>query len=89
MAGTQTRSLGGQIADETLSGTYTVNADCTETLSVNVYSSGTLVRTATVNVVYDNNARSARGIFTSLVLTDGPALPTVITIDAAKIFPGE
>jgi hypothetical protein len=89
LSGTETRSLAGSVADETITATYTVNTDCTATYNFEVFDSGVLVRTAKVNVVYDNNGRSVRGIFTSLVLADGPALPNVITVDAAKIFPGE
>ena len=89
LSGTETRSLGGSVADETLTGTYVVDSDCTATYSFEVFDSGVLVRIATVNVVFDNNGRSVKGIFTSLVLTDGPNLPTVITVTAAKIFPGE
>jgi hypothetical protein len=87
MSGTQTRSLGGQVADETLTGTYIVNSDCTEVLNANVFFQGTLVRTAVLKVIYDNNGRAARGIFMSLALADGTALPSVITVDAARIFP--
>jgi hypothetical protein len=85
--GKETASVGGQVADETLSGTFSVNADCTAVYIASVFLDGTLVRTSTLNIVYDNNGRSARGIFASLVLPDGTTLPTVITIDAAKIFP--
>jgi len=89
LSGTETRNLGGGVADETITATYTVNPDCTATYSFEVFDSGVLVRTATINVVYDSNGRSVRGIFTSLVLANGPALPSVITVDAAKIFPSE
>lgn len=86
LSGTETRSLAGQSADETITGTYTVNADCTASDSFEVFESGTLARRSTVNVVYDDDQRSARGIFTSASLGDGTPLATVITIDAKKIF---
>lgn len=87
LSGTETRSLAGQSADETITGTYTVNADCTGTYSFEIFDSGTLVRTATMNTVLDDNQRSAGGIFTSATLEpSGTPLGTVITVDARKIF---
>jgi hypothetical protein len=86
MAGSQTRSLNGDVADETFTGKATVNSDCTATYDVDVFLSGGLVRTTTVLVVFDDNSRSARGIFTSLVLPNGASLPTVITLDARRLF---
>ncbi len=89
VSGTQTRTLGGSVADETFTGTVTVNSDCTSTYIVDVFASGVLVRTTTARVIFDDNLRSARGIFTSLVLPNAVTLPTVITIDARKLFPKE
>jgi hypothetical protein len=89
ITGTQTRSLNGDIADETFTGTATVNRDCTGTDTIQVFQSGVLVRTTTLHVVYDDNGREARAIFTSLVLPDGTTLPSIITIEARRIFPGK
>jgi hypothetical protein len=86
LSGTETRSLAGQSADETLTGSYAVNADCTATYSFEIFESGTLVRRSTVNVIYDDDQRSVRGIFSSASLADGTPLATVITVDARKIF---
>jgi hypothetical protein len=87
LTGGQTRSLNGAIADETFTGSATVNADCTGTDTIQVFQDGTLVRTTTLHVVYDDNAREARAIFTSLVLPNGASLPSILTIEARKIFP--
>ena len=89
LSGSETRSLGGAVADETITADYTVNADCTVSYTFQVFDAGVLVRTAKVSVVFDDNGNSARGIFTSLVLTDGPVLPSVITIDARRLFLNE
>jgi hypothetical protein len=89
ITGTQTRSLNGDIADETFTGTATVNPDCTGTDTIQVFQSGVLVRTTTLHVVYDDNGREARAIFTSLVLPDGTSLLSIITIEARRIFPGK
>jgi hypothetical protein len=84
--GSQTRSLAGMVADETISGTFHVNADCTETFDAQVFQNGTLVRTATLSIVLDDNGQAARGIFSSLAQADGTPLPNVISVDARKVF---
>jgi hypothetical protein len=86
ISGSQTRSLNGDIADETFTGTATVNPDCTGTDTVSVFESGVLVRTSILKVVYDDNGRSARAIFTSIVLPDGTTLQSILTIDARRVF---
>jgi hypothetical protein len=88
LIGTATSSLGGTVSHLTLEGSGTVNSDCTGTLSVRVYESGSLVRTANFDVVYLNNSRAARAIITSLILADGTSLPAVVTFNAQKVFDG-
>lgn len=88
LSGTATSSLGGTVSQLTLEGSGTVNSDCTGTLSVRVYESGSLVRTANFDVVYVNNSRAARAIITSLILASGTSLPAVVTFDAQKVFDG-
>lgn len=78
LSGAQTTSIAGNFFDETVSGTYTVNPDCTGTATVNIYHGTTLARTTSLNLVWDDNQKEARAIF----LTAG----TVITINARKIF---
>ncbi len=84
-SGTETRSLGGSVAEETLEGTYKVNPDCTGTLTATVSESGTLVRTSGFAFVFDDNAREGRALQTSLVLPDGTSVPNVITAETRKI----
>ncbi len=85
-AGSQDRSLGGAFAHETLTGTLTVNRDCTISLLANVFdSSGTLVRTAKIDGVLVNNGKQIRAIFESVVLANGVSLPSVLTIEANRI----
>jgi hypothetical protein len=86
---TQNRSVGGAYAQETVTGTVAVNADCTGTLNANVYQSGQLVRTAVIDLVFDNNRQHLRAIFQSAALPDGTNLPVVITIDGLRLFRGE
>lgn len=88
MAGSQNRSVGGASAQETVTGTITVNGDCTGTLDANVYQSGQFVRSAVIPLVYDNNRKHFRAIFQSLTLPDGTNLPVVITIDGTRLSSG-
>lgn len=85
ITGSQTRSLNGDIADETFTGTATVNPDCTGTNTIQVFENGTLVRTSTLHLVYEDKGREARAVFTSLVLADGTSLATIITIEAKRL----
>ncbi len=86
LVGIATSSSGGTVANVTLKGTGTVNADCTGTFTVGVYASGSLVRTATFDVVYVAGGREARAIIASLVLANGTVVPSVLTVDARKVF---
>jgi len=87
VSGSQTRSVNGDVADENFAGTYTVNSDCTETHVVQVFLSGQLVRTTTVQSVIDENGQHARSIYSKVELPDGTLLPAVITADATRLFP--
>ena len=89
ISGSQTRSLNGDIADETFTGTATVNSDCTGTDTVSVFESGVLVRTSTLKLVFDDDGRSARAIFTSIVLPDGTTLASILTVDARRVRQGD
>jgi hypothetical protein len=81
LSGTQRSSFAGNQADETVSGTYSVSADCTGTATVNVFHGTTLVRTTGLNLVWDDNRSQIRAIF----LTTG----TVLTIEARRIGQSE
>jgi hypothetical protein len=78
ISGAQTTSIAGNFFDETVSGTYSVNPDCTGTATVNIYHGTTLARSTNLNLVWDDNETDVRAIF----LTAG----TAITIDAKKMF---
>ena len=77
ITGKQTTSIAGIFFDETVSGTYTVNPDCTGTATANVYHGSTLVRTTNLSIVWVDDQKEARAIF----LTAG----TAISINARKI----
>lgn len=88
ISGTQTGSVGGQISRETISGTWDpINADCTLTYSVGIYSqSGQLLRTVNWAGVLVDNGTEARAIITSLVLPTGTNVPAIVTGNAKKSF---
>ena len=78
LTGAQTASFNGAIVPETLSGTYTINADCTGSATINVYHGTVLARTTNLNVIFDNNQRELRAIFLSA--------GTVLAVNGRKIF---
>ena len=86
ISGTESRSVGGGFADETFTGTYSVNADCTGTTTLQFFESGQLVRTSVLSVVFDDSEREIRMVQKSLQLPTGAFLPAVITAEARKLF---
>lgn len=87
VAATEARNIGGGFANETLTGSWTVNPNCTGTLTVKAYESGVLVRTSVVAIVFDLNETEVRMVQESLTLPDGTTLPVVITLHGRKMFP--
>ena len=86
--GKVTSSLNGNVTKGTLSGTYTVNPDCTGTTTFGEFdASGNPIVTATVDLVWDANMREFRFIFDSAALVNGPSLFTVINGEARKLVP--
>lgn len=85
ISGGQSRSVAGQSGAEDISGTVSVNSDCTASATINVFVNGQLLRTAAISLVYDSNRNHARMIFQSLTLPDGTNVPVVITIDANRL----
>jgi hypothetical protein len=87
-SGPVTASLNGSVSRSTLSGTYTVNPDCTGAANFSEFDlSGNLLITATADFFWDNNMREIRFIFTSAVLANRTPLATVINGDARKLVP--
>ena len=87
VSGTEARNAGGTFANETLTGTFTVNPDCTGTATVMAFESGQLVRTAVLSAVWDDNSNEIREIAQSVTLPDGSSIPAVLTVEARKISP--
>jgi hypothetical protein len=88
VSGSQTRSLGGSVGNETFAGSASINPDCTGSATLAVYdeTSGSLVRTTIVNFILDDDGNHARSIVTSIVLPDGTSLPPLLTLDYRRIF---
>jgi hypothetical protein len=82
--GVAVSSLNGSVASETVSGTYTVNSDCSGTFDVKIYAAGTELFELTAFIAFDDNMRELRGVFTSVVAPNGASLATVINIEARK-----
>jgi hypothetical protein len=84
--GVATSSLNGVIAEETFDGTYTVNPDCTGTISVKIFSfpGGNELFAVTLNVIFDKKMEHMQGLFTSVVTPGGATLPTVIAAEGRR-----
>ena len=89
VSGTEARNVGGGFADETFTGTTTVNPDCTGIATIKFFESGVLVRTSVISIVFDDNMKEFRFVQKSLTLPDGTNVPVVVTGEAKKMFPGE
>ena len=89
ISGGQSRSVAGSPGVEDISGTVTVNKDCTATATVNVFVNGQLQRTTTLALDYDTDGKHVRGIFQSVTLPDNTNLPVVITLDGNRLFSKE
>ena len=84
LTGSEARSVAGGYADETLSGSWTVNADCTGAATVNFYQADQLVRISAVAIVFDDHSKELRMVQQSLTLPDGTQLPVVVTVEGKK-----
>jgi hypothetical protein len=82
--GTEARNVGGDFANETFKGTYTVNANCAGTLTAHFFEAGQLVRTSVLSLVFDENSTQLRMVQQSLTLPDETQVPVVITVEGRK-----
>jgi hypothetical protein len=87
ISGTEARNVGGGFANETIIGSWTVNSDCTATLTANIYESGVLVRTSVLALVFVDKSSKLLMVQESLTLPDGTPIPVVITVEGNKLFP--
>jgi hypothetical protein len=75
--GAQTTSVAGNLVEETVQGTFTVNPDCTGVGTAYVFHGTTLARTSVFNLVWDIHQTEFRAVF----LTPG----TNISIQGRKM----
>ena len=89
ISGKSTLSENGNVSRRTLSGSYTVNHDCTGTTTFGEFDeSGNLIITVTADLVWDDNMSQFRFVLTSVVLPDGiTSIPIVISGDGKKLVP--
>jgi hypothetical protein len=85
VTGSQSRSVAGQSGLEDISGTVSVNSDCTASATINVLVNGQLQRSAELALVYDSNGKHVRMIFQSLTLPNGTNVPVTITVDGNRL----
>jgi hypothetical protein len=86
ISGTEARNVGGGFANETITGSWTVNSDCTATVTANIYESGILVRTSVLAAVFVDHSGKIRAVQESLTNPDGSTIPVVITLEGDKLF---
>jgi hypothetical protein len=84
VSGGEARNVGGDYANETVKGTYSVSANCTGTATVNFFEAGQLVRTSVLALVFDDDSKQLRMVQKSLTLPDGTQVPVVITVEGKK-----
>jgi hypothetical protein len=84
VSGIEARSLGGEYADETFTGSWSVGSDCVATATVVFKEGGEAVRTSVVTAVFDDNSNHVRMVQKSLTLPDGSELPVIVTVEGTK-----
>jgi hypothetical protein len=85
VSGTEARNVGGQYADETFTGTFSINADCTGTATLSFFEAGQLVRISVLSTVGDDDSHEIRMVQKSLTLPNAATLPAILTVDARRI----
>jgi len=85
--GLQYGNVGGTVTKNVTRGTGLLQDDCTLTSTFDVYDEwgSTLLRTAVMVLVVDDNGREARGMVTQLTLPNGTVVPQVLTLAAHKV----
>jgi len=86
VTGGESRSVGGGYAEETMTGTLTLDNDCTGTMTLEFFEAGTLVRTSVLSVVFVDNQSELQMVQKSLTLPNGASVPVAITAVAKKQF---
>ena len=89
-AGSETISVGGVIAHRLVKGTFSINPDCTGTITRQTFTdSGAPLGTAIISIVVVDNGRKQLGIFTEFIDPKGALLPTVLSTVGERISFGK
>ena len=87
--GTEARNVGGGfVGDETITGSLTVNSNCTGTVNASIYESGVLVRTVVLAIVFTDDSNKFVMVQASLTLPDGTNVPVVVTLEGNRLEHG-
>ena len=90
ITGSDTVSLGGVIGQHLLKGTFSINPDCTGTITRQTFTdSGAPLGTAIISIVVVDNGRKQLGIFTEFTDPKGAVLPTVLFTVGERISRGK
>jgi hypothetical protein len=83
--GTQNSSTNGTVNQDTKTGTWQLNPDCTGTLTLKVFdpSGATLRRTSVWAIVLTDD--EFRGIMTSMTLPNGMVIAPIMTVTGTRI----
>jgi hypothetical protein len=86
--GSQTRNVGGVLADETITGSLSVNPDCTGTLIARASdaSSGAPIGTAITKIVLDHNGRQLQALITEELDSHGNSIRGDVSTAGEKVF---
>lgn len=81
VSGSQTRNVGGAVGEETITGTLSLDPDCTGTLIARAFnpSSGALMGTAIAKIVLDDNGRHMQALITVELDSNGHPFPGVVS----------
>jgi hypothetical protein len=86
--GKQHSSANGTVGADTKEGTYSVNPDCTGTLTLTAYRDGVPQRLSVWTFVLVDNGLEMRGIMTSMTLPNGVPLSPIMTMTARQVHSG-
>jgi hypothetical protein len=86
--GAQHSSANGTVGPDTKQGTYTINADCTGTLTLTAYRDGVPQRLSVWAFVLVDDGREMRAIMTSMTLPNGIPLSPIMTMTARQVHAG-
>jgi len=68
VTGTEARSVGRGSADETFTGSLTINSDCTGSMTLNFFEAGQPARTSVLSIVLVDDKKEIRMVQKSLTL---------------------